>query len=115
MSHIRLLCVENRPEFMDALKYMLKTAGYEVTAATNGDQALRLLTSLDVDGVLLEYNLPDAIGSAVRAEMKRIKPDVPVLLFAGIGSQTPFLLRFLDAYLQSPARVESDLRDLDGQ
>jgi len=115
MSHIRLLCVENRPEYMDALKYMLKTAGYEVTAATNGDQALRLLTSLDVDGVLLEYNLPDAIGSAVRAEMKRIKPDVPVLLFAGIGSQTPFLLRFLDAYLQSPARLESDLRDLDGQ
>jgi len=115
MHHIRLLCVENRPEYMDALKYMLKTAGYEVTAATNGDQALRLLSNLDVDGVLLEYDLPDATGSAIRAEMKRIKPDVPVLLFAGIGSQTPFLLRFLDAYLQSPARVESDLRDLDGQ
>ena len=114
MSQTRVLCVENRPEYMDALKYMLKTAGYEVTAATNGDQALRLLTTLDVDGVLLEYDLPDATGSAVRAEMKRIKPDVPVLLFAGIGSQTPFLLRFLDAYLQSPARLDSDLRDADG-
>jgi hypothetical protein len=52
---------------------------------------------------------------AVRAEMKRIKPDVSVLLFAGVGSQTPFLLRFLDAYLQSPARLESDIRDMDGQ
>jgi len=31
----------------------------------------------------------------VRAEMKRIKPDISVLLFAGIGSQTAFLLRFL--------------------
>jgi CheY-like chemotaxis protein len=100
---------------MGALKYMLETASYEVTAATNGDQALRLLTALDVDGVLLDYELPDATGSAVRAEMKRIKPDVPVLLFAGMGGQTPFLLRFLDAYLQSPARRESDLRDLDRQ
>jgi two-component system cell cycle response regulator DivK len=115
MSHIKVLCVENRPEHMGALKYMLETAGYEVTSATTGDQALRLLTTLDVDGVLLEYDLPDAAGSAVRAEMKRIKPDVPVLLFAGAGSQTPFLLRFLDAYLQSPARLESDLRDMDGQ
>jgi DNA-binding response OmpR family regulator len=115
MSHVRVLCVENHPEYTGALKHMLETAGYEVTAATNGEQALRLLTTLDVDGVLLEYELPDAAGSAVRAEMKRIKPDVPVLLFAGLGSQTPFLLRFLDAYLQSPARLESDLRDMDGQ
>jgi DNA-binding response OmpR family regulator len=115
MSQTRVLCVENHPEYMGPLKYMLETAGYEVTVATNGDQALRLLTTLDVDGVLVEYDLPDATGSAVRAEMKRIKPDVPVLLFAGIGSQTPFLLRFLDAYLQDPARLESDLRDLDGQ
>ncbi len=115
MSHIRVLCVESHPEYMGALKYTLETAGYEVTAATNGDQALRLLTTLDVDGVLLEYDLPDATGSAVRAEMKRIKPDVPVLLFDGVSSQTPFLLRFLDAYLQSPAKLESDLRDLHGQ
>jgi DNA-binding response OmpR family regulator len=80
---------------MDALKYMLETAGYVVMAATTGDQALHLVTTRQVDGVLLEYDLPGAKGSAVRAEMKRIKPDIPVLLFSGIGSQTPFLLRFL--------------------
>jgi DNA-binding response OmpR family regulator len=113
MRQTRVLCVENHPDLLDALKYMLETAGYEVTAAANGDQALRLLTTLDVDGVLVEYNLPDATGSVIRAEIKRIKPDVPVLLFDGIGSQAPFLLRFLDAYLQSPARLESDLRDVD--
>jgi DNA-binding response OmpR family regulator len=113
MNNTRVLCVENRPEYMDALKYMLETAGYEVMPATTGDQALRLLTSLHVDGVLLEYDLPDATGSAVRAEMKRIKPDVPVLLFAGIGSQTPFLLRFFDTYLRNSARPEDVFEDLD--
>jgi hypothetical protein len=30
----------------------------------------------------LEYDLPDATVNALRAEMKLIKPDVPVLLFA---------------------------------
>lgn len=113
MSNVRVLCVENHPEYMGALKYMLETAGYEVTAATTGDQALHLLTTLQVDGVLLEYDLPDATGSAVRAEMKRIKPDVPVLLFAGIGSQTPFLLRFFDAYLRNSERPEDVFEDLD--
>jgi DNA-binding response OmpR family regulator len=100
---------------MGALKYMLERAGYEVTPATTGDQALHLLATMHVDGVLLEYHLPDATCSAVRAEMKRMKPNVPVLLFAGIGGQTPFLLRFLDAYLRNPERPEPVLRDLDGQ
>jgi len=69
MNEIRVLCVENRPEYMGALKYMLERAGYEVTPATTGDQALRLLTTLHVDGVLLEHDLPDVTGSALRAEM----------------------------------------------
>jgi len=38
MSATRVLCVENHPEYMGALKYMLETAGYEVMAATNGDR-----------------------------------------------------------------------------
>lgn len=113
MSNVRVLCVENHPEYMGALKYMLETAGYEVTAATTGDQALHLLTTLQLDGVLLEYDLPDATGSSVRAKMKRIKPDIPVLLFAGIGSQTPFLLRFFDSYLRNSERPEWVLHDLE--
>ena len=113
MNATRVLCVENHPEYMDALKYMLEAAGYEVMVATTGGQGLRLLTDLHIDGVLLEYDLPDATGSAVRAEMKRIKPDIPVLLFAGIGSQTPFLLRFFDSYLRNSERPEVVFDDLD--
>ena len=113
MTAIKVLCVENHPEYMGALQYMLETAGYQVLPATTGDQALRLLTTLPVDGVLLEYDLPDAAGIAVRAEMKRIKPDIPVLLFAGIGSQTPFLLRFLTSYLRNSERPLDVFSDMD--
>jgi response regulator RpfG family c-di-GMP phosphodiesterase len=113
MSEMKILCVEHQPECMSALKHMLESAGYQVTTATTGTQALRLLTTREIDGVLLEYDLPDAIGSAVRAEMKRIKPEVPVLLFAGVGSQTPFLLRFFDLYLQKPERLEKVFEDLE--
>ena len=68
MSNTRVLCVENHPEYMGALKYMLEAAGYEVMVATTGGQGLRLLTDLHIDGVLLEYDLPDATGSACRDE-----------------------------------------------
>ena len=113
MNNVRVLCVENHQEYLDALKYMLETAGYEVVSATTGSQGLSMLMKQAIQGVLLEYDLPDATGSAVRAEMKRIKPEVPVLLFAGVGSQTPFLLRFFDSYLRNSVRPNWALQDLD--
>jgi DNA-binding response OmpR family regulator len=113
MDDIKVLCVENRPEYMDALTDMLKTAGYQVITATNGDRALHLLTARHVDGVLLEYDLPDATGIAIREKMKRINPDVPILLFCGVGSDTPFLLRFFDSYLRNKMSPEEVFEELD--
>jgi DNA-binding NtrC family response regulator len=113
MSAVKVLCVENHVEYLDALKCMLETAGYEVVSATTGSQGVSMLMKHPIQGVLLEYDLPDATGAAVRAEMKRVKPDVPVLLFAGIGSQTPFLLRFFDSYLRNADRPEWAFQDLD--
>jgi len=115
MIEIKVLCVEHHPEYMGALKYMLETAGYKVMPATTGEQALNLIRAHPVLGVLLEYDLPDASGPAVKAEMKRIKPTVPVLLFNGIDGQTPFLLRFLDSYLRNAERPESVFEDRDNE
>lgn len=114
MKTAKILCVENHPEYLEALQSMLKAAGYEVVSATTGAQALIQFAKHPVQGVLLEYDLPDLTGSAVRSQMKQLKPEVPILLFSGIGSQTPFLLRFFDAYLRNSDRPEWAFRDLEG-
>ncbi|HXY49872.1 MAG TPA: response regulator [Terriglobales bacterium] len=111
MNLLRVLCVENHPQYMGALKEMLEAAGYEVMAATTGLEAVRLLATAHIDGVLLEYDLPDATGSSIRAEMKHVRPDVPILLFTGVGNQTPFLLRFFDAHLRHCERPQAVLEE----
>ena len=77
MDAMTVLWVENDPDSLNTLTFMLEGIGYDVMAATSAAQALDLLTQKNVDGVLLEYNLPDASGASVRAEMKRIKPIFP--------------------------------------
>ena len=57
MNNVRVLCVENQKEYLDALKYMLETAGYEVLSATTGSQGLSILMKQPIHGVLLEYDL----------------------------------------------------------
>ena len=113
MTGMKILCVESQPEDMAALTYMLEGIGYEVMPASNGEQAIHMLAKEAIDGILLEYNLPDATGTTVRTRLKAMRPDVPVLLFTGVGSQTPFMLRFFDAYLRNGKHFGDGLADLD--
>jgi response regulator RpfG family c-di-GMP phosphodiesterase len=108
---MKILCVESQTQDMQALTFMLHGIGYEVMPALNGGQALDVLQTEAIDGVLLEYNLPDQSGVTLRTKLKAIRPDVPILLFTGVGSQTPFMLRFFDAYLRH-GRAFSDDVDL---
>ena len=97
MSGMTILCVEDQSEHMQTLTCMLEGIGYEVMPAGNGGQAMDQLANRAIDGVLLGYNLPDADGTTLRAQLKAIRPDVPDLLFKGIGGQTPLMIRFFDS------------------
>jgi DNA-binding response OmpR family regulator len=113
MSGMKILCVEDQPEYLAQLTCMLEGIGYEVMPARNAGQALDLISQKTVDGVLLEYNLPGAAGTTLRAQLKGINPDVPVLLFTGVSSQTPFMVRFLDAYLRHREQLGDGWEGLD--
>ena len=108
----RILCVESQAKHLRTLTQMLIRRGFQVLTATSGAQAVEALAHNDVDGVLVEYNLPDLNGAAVRHRMKILRPDVPVLLFSGVGDQTPYMVRFLDAYLHQQAPPIDPLQDL---
>ena len=106
MNGRKILCVENEPESLAILTIMLEGIGYEVMPAKSSEEAVDLVLAQAIDGVLLEYNLPDESVSTLRTQLKEIQPEVPVLLFEGIGSQTPFMVRFLDAYLRNGERYK---------
>jgi response regulator RpfG family c-di-GMP phosphodiesterase len=113
MNGMKILCVEDHPDYMAMMTCMLEGIGYEVMPARNEGQAIAVLSKQAIDGVLLEYNLPDPAGTTLRAKLKAIRPDVPVLLFTGIGRQTPFMVRFFDSHLQNSERRGDGLGDFD--
>ena len=106
MNIPKVLCVEPSSVYLGTLVCMLRNAGYDVAVASNGEQAVSLFASQSFDGVLLEYDLPDKTGVSVRGNMKQMKPDIPVLLFAGVGPQTPILLRFFGAYISQERSLD---------
>ena len=81
-----ILCVDDEPVGLLARRLLLSIAGYTVLTAESGDVALRLFNCNHVDLVLTDHLLPDLTGSQLASEMKRRKPEVPIVLLTGLAA-----------------------------
>ena len=61
---------------------LLQQKGFELVTATNGSDGLRLLMSRSVDAIVLEYHLGLLDGAVVAAEIKKVKPQLPIVMLA---------------------------------
>src|ERR1700693_1336327 len=73
-----LLCIHRDPAQLS----LLQEHGYELLTATNGSDGLRLFMSRPVDAIVLDYRLGLLNGGVVAAEIKKIKPQVPIVMLA---------------------------------
>jgi len=80
-----VLLVDDEKVVADVTAAMLRDLGYEVLLAYDGAEAVDLFArrSRDVDLVLLDVIMPGMGGVAVFDELRRIQPDVAVVLFSG--------------------------------
>lgn len=80
MSSARLLWVDDEIDLLKAHLLFLTHKGYEVRAASNGADALDLCRAERFDLVLLDENMPGLSGLETLAQIKRIAPDLPVVM-----------------------------------
>lgn len=83
-----ILCIEDKPRALFLRRAVLERSGYTVVSANSGSEALALFRAQDVDLVLSDHYLRGELGTAIAAEMKALKPDVPVLLISGAADIT---------------------------
>jgi CheY-like chemotaxis protein len=79
-----ILCVDDDAAALALRCAVLSSAGYEVLPAADGAAALELSRRIQVDLVITDYCLPGLTGMQVAAEMKRLKPAIPIVLFSGL-------------------------------
>jgi CheY-like chemotaxis protein len=86
-----ILCVDDEELGLQIRKAVLERAGYSVLTALNGREGLDAFSSDPVDLVILDYSMPGMHGGDVALEMRRLRPQVPIIL--------------LSAYVNLPAEV----------
>jgi len=115
----KILIIDDEPDSVTLAVIRLKSAGYEVIAATNCEEASDLLDTETPDLVLLDVMMPDKDGYEMCNEIKSREEmrDVPVILFTAKPGQKAHLkanAEFIaaDDYILKPFEPEKLLEKI---
>jgi len=85
MTQPTILCLDDEPDLLYLHRVVLERAGYSVLATSEAAEAVRLLSQNPVQLVITDHVMLDGRSSEeFIAEMKRLRPSVPVLLLTGM-------------------------------
>jgi CheY-like chemotaxis protein len=94
-----VLCVDDEKIGLRVRKILLESHGFKVLTASSGQQGLAIFNDHDVDLVVLDYYMPGLNGGDVAAEMRRKRPDVPIIFLSAYFSLPPAALELANAFI----------------
>ena len=108
-AEAKLLVVDDEPNIRELLSVSLRFAGFNVEAAADGRQALKIEDSFGADLVLLDIMLPDMDGYEVLQHLREHEPDLPVLFLTAkddVRDKIKGLTIGADDYITKPFSLE---------
>lgn len=84
-KQIKVLMVDDEVAFRDTTKKILEKRGFSTILAENGEDALKKLDK-QPDVVVLDIKMPGMDGHDTLKEIKKRKPDLPVIMLTGHGT-----------------------------
>jgi two-component system, OmpR family, response regulator MprA len=119
-DRVKVLVVDDEPSVRNSLDRALRVAGYEVSLAADGHQALHMMASTIFDAVVLDVSMPVLDGLTVTRRLREAGDATPLLMLtardavddrvAGLDAGAddyvvkPFALKELQARLRALVR-----------
>jgi CheY-like chemotaxis protein len=82
---LRILVVEDEPIVREVLSVYLVEDHHQITTAVNGRDGLEKFQAGQFDLVLTDRAMPEMNGDQLAAEIKKLKPNQPLILLTGFG------------------------------
>jgi DNA-binding NtrC family response regulator len=79
-NKFRVLWVDDEIDLLTPYFQFLNGKGYELSSVSNGNDAIELIRNQVFDLVLLDENMPGMSGLQVVDEIKKIKPQLPIIM-----------------------------------
>jgi DNA-binding response OmpR family regulator len=103
----KVLIVDDEPNIVMSLEFLMKKAGFEVVVAVDGEEALEQVARVNPDLVLLDVMMPKKSGyevcEALRGDPKRAGMKIVMLTAKGRETEVAKGLALgADAYVTKP-------------
>jgi DNA-binding NtrC family response regulator len=79
-----ILCIDDNETALQIRKAILEIAGYSVVTACDVELAMQLFASSSVELVVSDHLLQGKTGTELAAEMRRLKPTIPIIIMSGM-------------------------------
>ncbi len=106
---MNILLVEDEPKVAEFIRKGLREQLYEVALAYDGLMGEKMALENDFDMVILDVVLPHRNGLDVCCEIRRLKPELPILILTALGTTQDKVTGFdcgADDYLVKPFHFE---------
>ena len=94
-----LLCIDDNEDMLECEKSFLESFGYTVLTAPSGGEGLELAATHPVDVVIVDYLMPEMNGQEIAIEMRRLRPQAPIILLTGAVDVPEQALKWVDALI----------------
>jgi CheY-like chemotaxis protein len=105
----RILIVDDNDGFRETLASTLRSAGYLVSEAADGEDALVSLTRILPSMAIVDLDMPKLNGLEFARQVKKVIPEFPVVLVTGYAhlySPAELLSVGIDSFLEKPVPME---------
>jgi CheY-like chemotaxis protein len=104
-SDMKILVVDDDLYLLDLLIETLKTIGYDAIGASNAHEALNLIERDEFRLVITDIKMPGMDGIEFTREVKKNRPDLPVIFITGVLGSSILHLTGAEGYLSKPFRI----------
>lgn len=111
-----ILCIDDEEPGLVVRKMLLEQVGYRVLTARSGMEGIRLFQTESADVVVLDYWMSGMNGVATARELKRLKPDLPIIILSAYGTLLDETLGLAEVWIrkgeEDPQFLLSKVREL---
>ncbi|MGO9647156.1 MAG: response regulator [Terriglobales bacterium] len=94
-----ILCIDDDDGELEYQKVLLERRGYAVLTARSARQGLQMAAACVLAAVIVDYHMPEMNGHEVATEIKRITPQVPIVMVSSDKGIREQALLVVDAFL----------------
>ncbi|MGD8880777.1 MAG: SLC13 family permease [Desulfobacterales bacterium] len=105
-----VLLIDDEDRFRQALALQLEVRNFVVLDTSNGEDAIKIVRHMNPEVVILDQKMPGMDGIQTLKELKKIRPEVQVIMHTGHGCMESARItgkHDVFCYLEKPCAIEN--------